>query len=105
MLACGRNPKVAHKHYLESGRHYLQQRKYEEARIQFMNASKLDPRSARRGYLTMNSGRGSNARNAGKLSLEEYRNLLPAFEIKDERPLTQAYNYILVWGRKESNCR
>ena len=53
----------------------------------------------------MNSGRGSNARNAGKLSLEEYRNLLPAFEIKDERPLTQAYNYILVWGRKESNCR
>ena len=55
---------------------------------------------ARRGYLTMNSGRGTSERNRGKLSIEDYRNLLPAFEIKEERPLTGADNYILVWGHK-----
>jgi putative sugar O-methyltransferase len=55
---------------------------------------------ARRAYLTMNSGRGTCWRNRGKLSIEDYRNLLPAFEIKEERPLTGADNYILVWGHK-----
>jgi len=55
---------------------------------------------ARRGYLTMNSGRGTSERNRGKLSIEDYRNLLPALEIKEERPLTGADNYILVWGHK-----
>jgi hypothetical protein len=55
---------------------------------------------ARRGYLTMNSGRGTCERNLGKLTLADYRNLLPAFEIKDERPLTAPDNYILVWGHR-----
>lgn len=54
--------------------------------------------NARRGYLTMNTGRGCKTRNAGRLTLEEYHNLLPPFEIKDERPLTEAHNYILIWG-------
>jgi hypothetical protein len=55
---------------------------------------------ARRGYLTMNGGRVTTERNCGKLPIEDYRNLLPAFEIKEERPLTGADNYILVWGHK-----
>lgn len=53
---------------------------------------------ARRGYLTMNSGRGTGERNRGKLSIEDYHNLLPAFEIREERPRTGPDNYILVWG-------
>jgi hypothetical protein len=48
----------------------------------------------------MNSGRGTSERNREKLSIEDYRNLLPAFEIEEERPLTGADNYILAWGHK-----
>jgi hypothetical protein len=55
---------------------------------------------ARRGYLTMNSGRGTGERNRGKLSIEDYNNLLPAFEIREEHPRTGPDNYILVWGHK-----
>lgn len=55
---------------------------------------------ARRGYLTMNSGRGTTERNRCKLSIEDYHNLLPGFEIKEEHPRTAPDNYILVWGHK-----
>jgi putative sugar O-methyltransferase len=53
------------------------------------------------GYLTMNSGRGTTSMNVGKLSLEELRKLLPAFEIMEEEPLSKPDNYIIVWGRKQ----
>lgn len=50
---------------------------------------------ARRGYLTMNTGR---EKTKNKLSLAELRELLPPFEILEERPQTAATNYILIWG-------
>jgi putative sugar O-methyltransferase len=52
---------------------------------------------ARRGYLTMNTGR---EKTKNKLSLAELRDLLPPFEIFEERPQTAATNYIVVWGHK-----
>lgn len=54
---------------------------------------------SRRGYLTMNTGR---EKTKNKLSLAELRDLLPPFEIFDERPQTAATNYILVWGHKST---
>ena len=53
--------------------------------------------NAARGYLTMNSGLSGN-RSAGKLSIEQLREMLPAFEIFEEAPLTSPFNYIIVWG-------
>ena len=52
---------------------------------------------AKRGYLTMNSGKGGD-RDRGKLTLDELRAVLPPFDIFDEQPLTSRYNYIIVWG-------
>lgn len=53
--------------------------------------------NAKRGYLTMNSGIGGDM-NAGKLSLKELRERLPAFEVLEEEPATASFNYIIVWG-------
>jgi hypothetical protein len=50
--------------------------------------------NSKRGYLTMNSGRGS-SRDEGKLSIDELRELLPSFEIHEEKPQTASNNYAL----------
>jgi putative sugar O-methyltransferase len=55
--------------------------------------------SAKRGYLTMNSGTSKAAFQDDKLSLTELRALLPDFETLPEEPLTHPGNYIIVWGR------
>jgi hypothetical protein len=55
--------------------------------------------SAKRGYLTMNSGTSKAAFQDNKLSLTELRALLPDFETLPEEPLTHPGNYIIVWGR------
>lgn len=52
--------------------------------------------NSKRGYLTMNSGKGGR-RGEDKLSIEELENLLPKFEIHEERPKTAEHNYIIVW--------
>jgi tetratricopeptide (TPR) repeat protein len=41
---CSRNPEITKRRYLESGQQYAQKGKYEEARIQFTRAIKLDAR-------------------------------------------------------------
>jgi phospholipid N-methyltransferase len=71
------------------------------AHVQRKYVEKVLSRS-KRGYLTMNSGIGPNKSN--KLSLEELRGLLPAFEVIEERPLTSPNNYILAWGRTTHGC-
>jgi putative sugar O-methyltransferase len=53
---------------------------------------------ARRGYLTMNSGRTDSVFQGDKLLVEELRVLLPPFEIFEEAPLTGRSNYLVVWG-------
>lgn len=54
-----------------------------------------------RGYLTMNSGKSDHAgREGAKLTLAELEELLPAFEIRDEYPVTAEHNYIIVWGHQ-----
>lgn len=56
---------------------------------------------AKRGYLTMNSGRtNKSGRSTGKMSLEELLQHLPGAEVLEEDPLTGPDNYILVWGHK-----
>jgi len=55
---------------------------------------------AKRGYLTMNSGKSNSAFQRDKLSLEELGALLPEFSIVQERPVTHPGNYIIVWGHK-----
>ena len=55
--------------------------------------------NAKKGYLTMNSGRGE-SRTDRKLKIEDLRDLLPNFEVFEERPLTNQNNYIIVWGHK-----
>jgi hypothetical protein len=59
-------------------------------------------RVARRGYLTMNSGRtNKTGRSDGKYSLDELKTLLPPFEVFEEVPLTGDDNYLIVWGHKQ----
>jgi putative sugar O-methyltransferase len=54
---------------------------------------------AHRGYLTMNSGGSDHTKRGGnKLSIKELEKLLPPFSIIEEKPLTGADNYIIVWG-------
>lgn len=54
-----------------------------------------------RGYLIMNSGRTNHSgRSDGKLNLTELRDLLPEFEILEEKPNTGPDNYVIVWGHK-----
>ena len=43
-VGCKQNPEVAKKKYLESGNEYMQKGKLQEARLQYRNALKLDPR-------------------------------------------------------------
>lgn len=57
--------------------------------------------NSKRGYLTMNSGRGGR-RDAGKMTIEELTEALPPFEIREEIPKTHADNYIIVWGHDTS---
>lgn len=52
---------------------------------------------SKRGYLTMNSGTGSD-RSDGKLTLEELRDLLPSFEVFENPPHVSPFHYIIVWG-------
>ena len=54
---------------------------------------------AKRGYLTMNTGKTESSRDVNKLTIEELRSILPSFEILPELPLTSPNNYIIVWGR------
>ena len=54
--------------------------------------------NAKRGYLTMNSGRADSRFTDNKLSVEELRELLPPFDILPEIPLSCPGNYIIVWG-------
>ena len=59
-------------------------------------------RVARRGYLTMNSGRtNQTGRSDGKYSLDELRTMLPPFEVFEEVPLTGGDNYVIVWGHQK----
>lgn len=53
---------------------------------------------AKRGYLTMNSGRAGNPFVGDHLSLEELRDILPPFEVLEESPATPFNNYVIVWG-------
>lgn len=52
--------------------------------------------SAKRGYLTMNSGLPDSAHKGG-LILSELKELLPSFKIIDERPSIANGNYVIVW--------
>jgi len=55
---------------------------------------------AKCGYLTMNSGMKKTL-SAGKLDIDELRELLPAFTLIEEEPLTGSKNFIIVWGHSE----
>jgi hypothetical protein len=51
---------------------------------------------ARRGYLTMNSGKDQSAR--GEITAQELCDLIPGCVLLPEEPLTARNNYILAWG-------
>ena len=54
---------------------------------------------AKRGYLTMNTGMGDHGGSASSnLSIEQLKEMLPDFEILEEKPLTAPNNYIIAWG-------
>lgn len=68
--------------------------------VQLKYIEKVLKRS-KRAYLTMNSGNLDHADRAEeKLSLKELEELLPPFEIFEEKPLTSAGNYIIAWGHQ-----
>ena len=67
------------------------------SKLQIKYIEKIFSKS-RRGYLTMNSGLTNSAFQTDKLTISELKNLLPKFEIIDEKPLTHPGNYIIVWG-------
>jgi putative sugar O-methyltransferase len=58
----------------------------------------------KKGYLTMNSGLGGTF-SKGTMLLSQIKNFLPKFEIFEEDPVSNKYNYIIVCGhnRKFSN--
>lgn len=57
---------------------------------------------SKRGYLTMNSGRGGGLdRSFPKLSIKELEERLPKFDVFEEKPLTFEYNYIISWGHND----
>jgi len=85
---CHVNYDLAISNYAFSELPSLLQRKYIE---------KIFSRS-QRGYLTMNSGLPNSAFRQDKLSVDELRDLLPRFNIIEERPLTGPNNYIITWG-------
>ena len=47
---CSGDPQKGKVKYLESGQHYMQKGKYQQAAIQFRNALKLDPRFVEASY-------------------------------------------------------
>lgn len=49
-LGCSRDPNLRKQKFFESGNHYFEQGKYDEAVIQFLNAIKLDPNFAKAHY-------------------------------------------------------
>lgn len=56
--------------------------------------------TAKRGYLTMNSGQGNHTGESeeNRLVLSELERVLPKFEILSETPRTSPHNYVIVWG-------
>ena len=54
-------------------------------------------RKAKRGYMTMNSGKQTGS--SRHMSLEELRECLPGLREFAEVPLTAKDNYVLVWGQ------
>ena len=57
-------------------------------------------KSSKRGYLTMNSGRGNiSGRTNGKMQLSEIKCHLPFLDVIEEDPLTGPDNYIIIWGQ------
>jgi putative sugar O-methyltransferase len=57
-------------------------------------------RSAKRGYLTMNSGLPDSVFQRNKLTLAELTELLPEFKVLPEEPAYPG-NYVIVWGQTE----
>jgi hypothetical protein len=53
---------------------------------------------AKRGYLTMNSGRSDSAFVSDKMSLDELVSRIPNAKVIEENPKTHPGNYILCWG-------
>lgn len=65
--------------------------------LQIKYAEKIFKKS-KRGYLTMNSGLPNSAFSNNKLTITELKNILPKFDVIEEKPLTHPGNYIIVWG-------
>ena len=61
---------------------------------------------SKRGYLTMNSGYGKSCkRSLNKMSIQEIRDLLPNTQVLKEEPLTDKFNYIIIWGNDNVNLK
>lgn len=69
------------------------------SKLQRMYVGKIFQKS-KRGYLTMNSGTPQSAFQEDKLGLTELKDMLPAFDVLPERPLTHPGNYIIAWGHQ-----
>lgn len=67
--------------------------------VQLAYVAKIMSR-ARRGYLTMNTGR---VPKENKLSLEDLRQLLPGLDVLEELPPIAPTNYVIVWGHNRPN--
>jgi len=67
------------------------------SKLQVKYAEKILSKS-QRGYLTMNSGLSNSAFQDDKLTIEQLKDILPKFDVIEERPLTYPGNYIIVWG-------
>jgi len=68
------------------------------AHLERMYADKVLAR-ARRGFLSMNSGRiAGQRRGKGKLMLDELREILPPFEVLEHEPDPAPHRYRIVWG-------
>jgi len=84
-LGCSRSPELTKKRYLSSGERYAQQGKYEEARIQFTRAIKVDARFSEAYYQLGLSNVALHDWNGAFRALEEAQTLDPGrFDVKLE---------------------
>jgi putative sugar O-methyltransferase len=71
------------------------------SKLQMRYLSKVISKS-KRGYMIMNSGKEDSVYRVDKMQLSELQKHLPPFQVIDERPLTAAGNYVIVWGADRS---
>ena len=95
--ACSTDPEVAKREYLESGNRYFEQKKYNEAAVQYRNALQQDARFGEARLKLAQTYEHLNDRTRAGAEYIRAADALPG----DVAVQTRAANYLLLWGQFE----